>query len=87
MACGIIILVGFVLVRRSLSTETYATDYSINSAPFFIIVTSSPASTLLWFYSVNFLADRRLLIQFWVPVTNTGLSSRQDSLMIMGFGY
>ncbi len=62
IACGIITLVGFVLLRQSLSTESYTTKI-IQYTLLFIINTSSPASALLWLCSVNFSADRRLLIQ------------------------
>ncbi len=48
IACGIITLVGFVLLRQSLSNESYTTKIIQYTLLLFIINTSSPASALLW---------------------------------------
>ncbi len=48
-----------VFIRQSLSIETCNKLCS-----FLIIITSSPASGLLWLCSVNILANRKLLMGF-----------------------
>ncbi len=47
--------------QTNLNIETNATKIVQLTLLLFTIITSSPASALLWLFSVNFLTDRRLL--------------------------